>query len=154
GRSGEQAPWNVNQGGSSGAGMAGAPQWGAQQPPAGPGGPGSPPPQRSGGSKKPILIVAAIVAGVLVAVSGGSSNNTALNGVQNQNATDALTSARVALRGAKSVHLTGSVKSNGQPIRLDLTLAGNDSKGTLTINNNDVQLIKIDQSVYIKGDPD
>jgi hypothetical protein len=159
GRSGEQPPWNANQG--SGPGMAGAPQWGAP-PPAGPGGPGSPPPQRSGGSKKPILIVAgvvvviaAIVAGVLVAVTGGkSSDKTALNGVQNQSGTDALTTARVALRGAKSVRLVGTVKSDGQPIRLDLTLAGNASKGTLTINNNDVQLIKIDQSVYIKGDTD
>jgi type II secretory pathway pseudopilin PulG len=163
GRSGDQQQaWNVSGGGSTGAGMGGSPQWGGQQPPpGGPGGPGSVPPRRSGGSKKPIFIVAgvvviiaAIVAGVLVATSGGKSDKTALNGVQNQSANDALTSTRVALRGAKSVHLTGTVKSDGQPIRLDLTLAGNDSKGTLTINNNDVQLIKIDQSVYIKGDPD
>ena len=43
---------------------------------------------------------------------------------------------------------------SGQSIRLDLTLAGNNSQGTLTIDNNDVQLIKIDQTVFIKGDTD
>ena len=158
----DQVGWNTGH--DTGAGyppppgqQTPPPAWGAQVPPGYP--PASPPP-RSGGSRKPLIIavvavvvIAAIVAGVLVAVGGGKKS-TALNGVQNQSGTDALTSARAALRAASSAELSGTVLDAGQPIRLDLTLAGNNSQGTLTISNNDVQLIKVDQSVFIKGDMD
>ncbi len=126
-------------------------------------GPGYPPtaPPTPKGSRKPLIlgatavvVIAAIVAVVLV-VTGGKKSGTALNGVQNQNATDALAASREALRAASSVQITGTVFDNGSAIRLDLTLAaGNDSQGTLTINNADVQLIKIGSDVFIKGDTD
>ena len=85
---------------------------------------------------------------------GGGGTTVATNGVEKETGSDALTSARVALRDAKSAHLAGTVQSSGQAIQLDLTLAGNDAEGTLTINNNDVTLIKTAGSVFIKGDPD
>jgi hypothetical protein len=174
GRNPDQVGWNT--GNDTGAGGAG-PAWGSQPgytptptpAPAGPyqgyGGqqppPGQPQPTRSGGSKKPLLIgggavvvIAIIVAVILIATGGKKDKTTALNGVQNQTGTEALTSARVALRTAKSVRLTGTVKSGGQNITLDLQLVGENSQGTLTINNNDVQLIKLGNVVYIKGDPD
>jgi hypothetical protein len=174
GRNPDQVGWNT--GNDTGAGAAG-PAWashpgytpaptpalyqgyGGQQPP-----PGQPPqpPARSGGSKKPLLIgggavalVAVIVAVILVATGGSKKDKTsALNGVEKQTGTEALTSARVALRNATSVRLTGTVKSGGQNITVDLQLVGENSQGTLTIDNNDVQLIKLGNVVYIKGDPD
>ncbi len=155
GRGGDQVGWNTGH--DTGAGQQSGPPWGGQPLPTQPG-------RSGGGSKKPLIfgvgavvIIAAIIAVVLVATGGKSKKGgggTALNGVQNENGTDALTSARVALRGAKSTHLTGTVTSNGQKIQLDLTLVGSNSQGTLTINNNDVQLIKLDNAVFIKGDPD
>ncbi|MCW2548502.1 MAG: hypothetical protein JWN96_2962 [Mycobacterium sp.] len=173
GRNPDQVGWNTgNDTGAGGAGPAWGSQpgytptptppgpyqgYGGQQPP-----PGQPPqPARSGGSKKPLLIgggavvvIAIIVAVILIATGGKKDKNTSLNGVQTQTGTEALTSARVALRNAKSVRLTGTVKSDGQTIRLDLQLVGENSQGTLTINNNDVQLIKVGSTVYIKGDRD
>jgi hypothetical protein len=126
-----------------------------------PGFPQAPPPGPAKSSRKPLIIgatavvvIAAIIAVVLVA-TGGKKNGVALNGLQTQSGTDALASSREALRAASSVQIAGTVFDSGSPIRLDLTLAaGNDSKGTLTINNNDVQLIKVDQTVFVKGDAD
>jgi hypothetical protein len=122
------------------------------------------PPGRPGGSRRPLIfgaagvvLIAVIVVVVLVATGGKKKGggSAALNGVQTQSGTDALASAREALRAASSVQITGTVLDAGQPIRLDLTLAsGNDAQGTLTINNADVQLIKVDQTVFIKGDMD
>jgi hypothetical protein len=178
GRNPDQVGWNTGH--DTGAGAAAAP-WGAQPSQPGYAGPTTPqvtpgyPPYQGGhpgqpaqppfsgprgGSKKPlyigggaVVVVAIIVAAILLA-GGGGKNENALNGVQSQTGTDALTSTRVALRNAKSVHLTGMVNSNGQAITLDLELVGGDSQGTLTIDNNDVQLIKLGETVYIKGDPD
>ena len=106
-------------------------------------------------------MIAAIVVGIVVATGGkkktgggGGGSTVATNGVEKESGSDALTSARVALRDANSAHLTGTVQSDGQAIQLDLMLAGTDAEGTLTINNNDVQLIKTGGSVFIKGDPD
>jgi hypothetical protein len=152
---GAGSPWNA-QGGQSGGQYQQTPPPPPPPIPSG-GNRGSQP----GGSKKPVfigagvvVIIAAIVAVVLVATGGKKANTAKLNGVQNQSGTDALTSARVALRDAKSVHLAGTVRNSGQIIRLDLTLVGSDSQGTLTINNNDVQLIKVGDTVFIKGDQD
>ena len=178
GRNPDQVGWNT--GNDTGPGAAAPTPWGSQpsQPgyaatpaPTTPGPPyqggysGQPPQspasQRGGGSRKPlfigggaVVVIAIIVAVILLATGGSNKNNSnALNGVQTQNGTDALTSARVALRNAKSVHLTGTVNSDGQAITLDLELVGDNSQGTLTVDNNDVQLIKLGESVYIKGDP-
>lgn len=168
GRGSDQVGWNTGHDTGAGTPPPPAPQWGT---------PATPPPQQGkpSGSKKPLFIglgavvlIAAIVVGVVLATggkkkndnanggggNGGGGSTAATNGVEKQSSTQALTSARVALRGATSTHLTGTVTSDGSPVQLDLTLAGNNSQGTLTINNNDVQLIKVGDTVFIKGDPD
>ncbi len=155
----EQGGWNTGPGTGGQGYPATAPAWGQQgsQPPAYP-----PPPPASpqGTSKKPwiigataVVVIGAIVAVVLV-VTGGKKSGPALNGVEKQSATDALATTRQALRDAKTARISGTVSSGGQTIRFDVSLTGNDSKGTLTISNNDVQLIKIGQTVFIKGDQD
>jgi hypothetical protein len=156
----DQVGWNTGHdtGGQAGSGYP------PSYPPGYP--PTPPPPGTPKASRRPLIIgatavvvIAVVVAVVLVATGGkkksGGGGSAALNGLQTQSGTDALASAREALRAASSVQITGTVLDAGQPIRLDLTLAaGNDSAGTLTINNADVQLIKIDQTVFIKGDQD
>ena len=123
--------------------------------------PGAPQP-KSGASRRPLIlgatavvVIAAIVAVILVVTGGKKHGGAALNGVQTQSGTDALATAREALRAASSAQITGTVTDSGQSIRLDLTLAsGDNTSGTLTIGNADVQLIKVGQSVFIKGDMD
>ncbi len=165
--SGAPAPtWVGNQGGPSGPGGPAGPSWGGtggggpawSQPSTG-GGFGPPPPAKK--SKLPLLlgggavvVIAAIVAVVLVLTSGSDKKSAALNGLEKKNAADVLADARIALRDAKSVRLAGTVTSDGKPIKLDLTLTGEDAKGTLTISGNDVQLIRVGSDIYVKGDPD
>jgi hypothetical protein len=150
----DQVGWNTGH--DTGAGYPGgaAPQWGTQ-PPAYP-----PTPPPSGKSKKPwiigataVVVIGAIIAVVLVA-TGGKKKGPALNGIEKQSATDALATTRQALRDAKSAEISGNVSSSGTAVRFDVMLSGNNSKGTLTISGNDVQLIKVGQAVYIKGDQD
>ena len=168
--SGAPAPtWVGNQGGPSGPGAPGGPagpSWGGT----GGGGPAWSQPSTGGGfgpppaakkSKLPLLlgggavvVIAAIVAVVLVLTSGSDKKSVALNGLEKKNAADVLADTRIALRDAKSVRLAGTVMSDGKPIKLDLTLTGEDAKGTLTISGNDVQLIRVGSDVYVKGDPD
>jgi hypothetical protein len=177
GRQPDQVGWNT--GNDTGAGAPQTP-WAAQgqptfppitPPPGGstpyPGYQGQPAPKQ-GGSKKPLFIgggavvaIAVIVAIVLVATGGskkkntnGGGGDTTLNGVQTQTGTEALDSARVALRNAKTARIAGTVSSDGQDIRFDVQLSGDDSQGTLTLGGNDAQLIKIGDTVYIKGDKD
>ncbi len=166
---GDQVGWNSGHdtGGYGAARQQQAPPWGTPAAHVPPGYPPSPPPtgSRPGGSRRPLIlsgtavvVIAAIIAVVLVATGGSKKKGgatSALNGVQTQTGTDALATAREALRAATGVEISGTVRNNGQAIRLDLTLDGNnDSQGTLTINNNDVQLIKVSQTVFIKGDMD
>lgn len=176
GRNPDQVGWNT--GNDTGAGASAAAGWGQSSQPGYaptpaptpapyeqgyPGQPLSQPGQGKGQakSKKPLLIgggavvvIAIVVVAILLATGGKKkSSTTALNGAQSQTGTAALTSARVALRGAKTVRLTGTVVSDKQNITLNLQLVGDNSQGTLTVDNNDVQLIKLGQNVYIKGDP-
>ncbi len=163
GRNPDQVGWNTGQ--DTGAGTPPPAPW-QPQPQLTQTGPVSSGPK----SKKPLIfgiggavIVAAIIVVVVLVAGGGSKKKgttgptaspAALNGEQTKSATAVLDDTRVALRNAQSVHLAGTVQSNGRGIRLDLDLAGNDTQGTLTVNSNDVQIIKIDNDVYIKGDPD
>ncbi len=82
-----------------------------------------------------------------------SSNSAAAsNGVAAKSATAILTAASSAIRGAKSVHVAGSVENGGSPITLDLDLAaGKGGRGRLSENGWSVQLIVIKQVAYLNG---
>jgi hypothetical protein len=163
GRNPDQVAWNTAPpAGGTPAGGYNAYQGGYPSQPGQPHQPAAPA-QPSGSSKKPLFIgggavaLIAIIVVVILLATGGSSKKksdvNALNGVQTQTGTEALTTARVALRNAKTARLTGNITTGGQKIQLDLELVGDNSTGTLTVDGNDVQLIKLDGSVYIKGDP-
>ena len=140
-----------------------APQWGSpggQSRPAIPRRPG-PPPARRGGSTKPLIIGATRSwssprsSPSSWSPRGGKKNGTgAQRRAEPERHRRADHRARQALRAAKSVadHRHGHRAAASDPARPHP--GRRQHQGTLTINNNDVQLIKIDQTVYIKGDPD
>jgi hypothetical protein len=166
-----QQPGTQQQGGfaqQSGYPHQGTPPPG-YQPPSGPaaGGSGAGSPARR--SRTPLfaglgalIVVALVILGIaLVAGSGGNdgasdpdSSAVALNGEEGKTPEQVLDDARVNLRTTTGVHAAGNVTSDGQNIRLDLDFAGNAVKGILTIEGNDVQIIKIGDEVYLKGDRD
>jgi hypothetical protein len=87
------------------------------------------------------------VAGGLAGCGGSSSN-----GVAAKSPDGILTAASNAVNGVKSVHVSGSLRSGGSPITLDLTLvAGKGGGGQMSQNGLSFKLIDVGQVVYING---
>jgi hypothetical protein len=100
----------------------------------------------------PALLLAVIVlAGCGSSTSRGSS-------VASKTPAEILDSAKSAAAGAATVHVAGSILSQGEPISLDMELVGrsgvgdNGGRGRLTLGGLGVKLIAIDKAVYVKGD--
>jgi hypothetical protein len=93
-----------------------------------------------------VTVVASLVVG-LAGCGGGSSNGTAAK------SPDAIVAAATgAIRGAKSVHVSGSVVNSGSPIKLDLNLAaGKGGTGQMSENGLSFRIIVVKRVVYING---
>jgi hypothetical protein len=92
-----------------------------------------------------LLLVAASVAGC-----GGSSSSS--NGVAAKSPEQILAAAKSAATGAASVHLAGSIVSEGKPISIDIELlSGKGGKGRVTLEGLAVQLIRVERAIYISG---
>jgi len=84
----------------------------------------------------------------LVAGCGGSSS-----GEAQKSASQILADTKAAAQSAKSVHYVGTINQNGSRLHLDLQLvAGKGGKGTLTIGGHRIDIVRIGQKVYFKGD--
>jgi hypothetical protein len=85
-----------------------------------------------------------------ISACGGSSDN----GVASKSADGILTGSQGAIDGVKSVHVSGSLVSQGSPLTLDLDLvAGKGGRGQMSENGLSFQLIDVGQVVYINGSP-
>jgi len=97
-----------------------------------------------------LLVVALAVAGC----GGGSSpsGGGGDNGEASKSASQVLSDAVKAADGASSLHMTGSVNSNGKQIGIDLSVAKNKgAKGSLTLGGADVQLVVVGTNGYLKA---
>lgn len=94
-----------------------------------------------------------------VAVTGavaacGSSSSSSGNGIASKSPEQIVNAAVQAIDSVKSVHLSGNVQSNGQPLTIDLDiLAGQGEHGTLSTNGLSFEVLDTGQTVYIKGSP-
>jgi hypothetical protein len=94
------------------------------------------------------LLATAIAATALAGCGGGSSTN----GVESKSPTGILEAAKKAAEGASSVHVAGSVENAGTLLSLNLTIQqGKGAKGTISQGPLSFELIKVGDSVYIKG---
>jgi hypothetical protein len=100
-----------------------------------------------------VLLLVALLAGC----GGGSSSSSSAssdNGVAGKSPADILTATKVAADGANSVHVSGSIVSDGSPITLDMNLlAGKGGRGKLSESGLAFELIAVGKTVYIKGSP-
>jgi len=102
-----------------------------------------------------LLSFASPAVAVLLAVTtltgcGGAST---ANGVAAKAPAEIVAAARAAGDAANSVHLSGSIVSGGSPITLDLQLAGDGGRGTVSENGLSFEVIHVGGTVYIKGSP-
>lgn len=95
-----------------------------------------------------------VAAGLLAGCGSGASSG---NGVASKTPAEILAAAKAAAVAAASVHVAGSIVSEGKPISIDMELVGSNGvgdsggKGRLTLGGLGIQLIEIDRSVYVKG---
>jgi hypothetical protein len=92
--------------------------------------------------------LAGLAALVVVAGCGGSSS-----GEAQKSAAQILTDTKAAAQSATSVHYVGTINQNGSSLHLDMQLvAGKGGKGTITIGGHKIDIVRIGQKVYFKGD--
>jgi hypothetical protein len=91
----------------------------------------------------PVLLVALVLAGC-----GGSSSN----GEGKKSAAQVVADAKQAALAATSVHVTGAGTDNGRPLKLDLTIGRNGAKGHLVESGASFDVIRVGDTVYVRGD--
>ncbi len=94
--------------------------------------------------------LAALLTVVLLAGCGGSSSSG--NGVASKTPNQILEATKAAAAKAQSVHIAGSIVSEGKPISLDMELvAGKGGKGKISQEGFSIDLIQVNGAVYING---
>jgi hypothetical protein len=103
-----------------------------------------------------LLTGLALSAGLLAGCGGSSSSSSpSSGGVASESPDEIVAAAKQAATGASTVHVAGSIISEGKPISLDMELVANDGgKGTITVEGLKVALVQVRRSVYIKGGAD
>lgn len=95
------------------------------------------------------LAVAAALAGC---GSSSSSSSSSGNSISSKSPQQILNASNRAAQSARSVHVAGSMASNGQPLTLDLNLVnGKGASGTISTSGFTVDIIDVAHTVYLKG---
>jgi hypothetical protein len=118
---------------------------------------------------RPIRLLVAVPAVVLLAAGCGegttagsgspasspsASASASGNGVAALPADEILKKATAALQSAGSVHIKGQGGSASERVEIDLRYSDGDSTGSLGVNGKTIELRKLGQTVYLKGDRD
>jgi hypothetical protein len=104
-------------------------------------------------SRRPLLTasLALLALGLLLAGCGGSSSSSG-NGVEGKSPTQILQASKEAASKASSVHIKGTIDSEGKPVSLDMQLlAGKGGKGTISQEGFTIKLVQVSGAVYING---
>jgi hypothetical protein len=89
---------------------------------------------------------------LLVLASCGKSSSG--NGISSKGAAEIVSESKAAADAATAVHVSGSLKSGGAPVRLDLNLvAGKGAQGEISQNGASFKLILVGNTAYISGSP-
>jgi hypothetical protein len=96
--------------------------------------------------------LALVLTAALLSGCGGQSNAAKPNDEASKPATRVLADAKAAATSASSAHVSGSIKSSGTPITLDLSTArGKGAKGSMSTNGLAFDLVRIGNTLYIRG---
>jgi len=98
----------------------------------------------------PALAAVAALTALAVAACGGASGN----GIASKSPAAIIAAAGKAMSGAKSVRVTGTVRTAGEQVGLDITLvSGRGARGHVSLNGLSVQVVAIGSKLYINGSP-
>jgi hypothetical protein len=97
-----------------------------------------------------LVVSLAVVLAATLAGCGESSSSS--NHVAFRTPAQIASAATTAAASAATVHVAGSIVSEGQPISVDMELvAGKGAQGWITLPGLDIRLVRIAQALYIKG---
>jgi hypothetical protein len=99
---------------------------------------------------RPPLVTGSMLVFALAALAGcgGSSSNS----VSSKSPEQIVSESKVAADAATSVHVSGSLKSGGLPVTLDLNLvAGKGARGEISQNGVSFKVILVGNTAYISG---
>jgi len=100
-------------------------------------------------------VLALALTAVLLAGCGGHGKSATSNGEASKPADRVLADTKAAASSASSVHVSGSIVSNGTPSTLDLSMAtGKGAKGSMSTSGLDFDLIRVGDTAYIRGSDD
>jgi hypothetical protein len=95
---------------------------------------------------------ALVLTAALLAGCGGHKKAAQPNGEASKPPGRVLADAQAAASSASSAHVSGSLESNGTPITLDLSTArGKGATGSMSTNGLKFNLVRIGDTLYIKG---
>ena len=96
--------------------------------------------------------LALVLTAALLAGCGSSGTTAKSNDEASKPAARVLADAKAAATSASSAHVSGSIKSDGTPITLDLSTARNKgAKGSMSTSGLKFVLVRIGDTVYVQG---
>jgi hypothetical protein len=94
----------------------------------------------------------ALVFALVATLSGCGGSSQRGNGVATKTPTQIVALAKSAVAGAATVHVAGSIVSEGEPISIDMELvAGKGGEGRIVLEGLSIDLVNADGALYIKG---
>ena len=98
------------------------------------------------------LVALVVAAGLLAGCGSGGSGGSQGNGESSKSPSRVLSDAKAAASSASSAHVVGNIDSAGTKINLDLsTVRSKGAKGSMSINGAGFDLLRIGDTVYIRG---
>ncbi|MGH2977924.1 MAG: hypothetical protein ACRDKC_06085 [Gaiellaceae bacterium] len=96
--------------------------------------------------------LALVLTATLLAGCGSSGKTAQSNGEASKPATRVLADANAAATNARSAHVSGSIRSGGTPITLDLSTArGKGAKGSMSTNGLTFDIVRVGDTLYVRG---
>jgi len=94
------------------------------------------------------VLLTVLVAIAVAACGGGSSGN----GIAGKSAASIAVAAGKALNSARTVHVSGTVRSGGQTIAIDMSVvSGKGARGTMTLGGQPVAVVTVGAKLYLKA---
>lgn len=95
-----------------------------------------------------------ILLSLALLVLAGCGKSSSGNGISSKSAEEIVSESKTVADAATAVHVSGSLKSGGAPVRLDLNLvAGKGAQGEISQNGASFKLILVGNTAYISGSP-
>ena len=100
------------------------------------------------------LIAVSLLLLVLAALTGCGKSGSSGNDITSKSAEEIVKESKAAADAATAVHVSGSLKSGGAPVTLDLSLvAEKGAQGEISQNGASFKLILVGDTAYISGSP-